>query len=98
MGMVVAKAVLARFVARTKTAELPMNVVFLTSVLIAAVLDVVQTQTAVQDNTVVRKNIGMKLVSAVITVLENLVVLMMIVAMITPSIAVSTNNYVRDVE
>ena len=105
MEMVVAKAVLARFVARTKTAGLPMNVVFRTSVLIVALLVVVLTQTAVQDNTVVRKNIGTNSVSAVITVLENLVTQTMIVAIITPTttsiglglecIAVST-NYVKE--
>ena len=63
--MAVAKVVLARFVARTKTAALQTNVVFLTSVLIAAVRGVQQTQTAVQDSTVVRKDNGMNLVSAV---------------------------------
>ena len=71
---------LARFVAGTKTAGHQTNVVFLTSVLIVAVLDVLLAQTAVMDNTVVRKNIGMNSVSAVITVLENLVILTTIVA------------------
>ena len=72
--MAVAKVVLARFVARTKTAGLQTNVVFLTSVLIAAVLDVQQTQTVAQDSTVVRKDNGMNLVSVVHIVLENLVI------------------------
>ena len=72
--MAVAKVVLARFVAQAKTAGLQTNVVFLTSVLIAAVWDVQQTQTAVQDSTVVRKDNGMNLVSVVHIVLENLVI------------------------
>ena len=72
--MAVAKVVLARFVARTKTVGLQTNVVFLTSVLIVAVLDALQTQTAVQDSTVVRKDNGMNLVSAVLIVSENLVI------------------------
>ena len=75
--------VLARFVAATKTAALQTNVVYLTSVLIVAVQDVPQIQTAVQDNTVVRKDIGMNSVSAVITVLENLVMQTTIVADLT---------------
>ena len=74
IGIVVAKLVLARFVARMKTAGIQTNVVFLTSVLIAAVLDALQTQTAAQDSTVVRKDIGMNLVSAVLIVSENLVI------------------------
>ena len=74
IGVVVAKVVLARFVARMKTAGVQTNVVFLTSVLIVAVLDALQTQTAVQDSTVVRKDNGMNLVSAVLIVSENLVI------------------------
>ena len=75
MGIIVAaKLVLARFIARMKTAGLQTNVVFLTSVLIVAVRDVQQTQTVVQDSTVVRKDNGMNLVSAVHIVLENLVI------------------------
>ena len=78
--MVVAKVVLARFVAQMKTAALQTNVVFLTSVLIVAVRDVQQTQTVVQDSTVVRKDNGMNLVSVVHIVLENLVIQTMTVA------------------
>ena len=84
MGIiVVAKVVLARFVAQAKTAGVQTNVVFLTSVLIAAVLDVQQTQTAVQDSTVVRKDNGMNLVSVVLIVLENLVIQTTIVATVS---------------
>lgn len=72
--MVAEKVVLARFVALTRTVELKMNVVFLTNVLIKDVLDVLPTQTAVRNITVVKKDIGMSLVSVVHTVLENLVV------------------------
>jgi hypothetical protein len=71
--MVAEKVVLARFVALTRTVELKMNVVFLTNVLIKDVLDVLPTQTAVRNITVVKKDIGMSLVSVVHTVLENLV-------------------------
>ena len=89
--------VLARFVAGTKTAALQTNVVYLTSVLIVAVQDVLVAQTAVQDNTVVRKDIGMNSVSAVITVLENLVMQTTIVAdltkLVTPTSVVKQVNH-----
>ena len=71
--LVVVEVVLVRSVALTRTVELQMNVVFLTNALIAVVRDVPVTQIAVPDITVVRKDIGTSLVSAVQTVLENLV-------------------------
>ncbi len=71
--LVVVKVVLVRSVALTRTVELQMNVVFLTNALIAIVRDVLVTQIALPDTTVVRKDIGTSLVSAVHTVLENLV-------------------------
>jgi hypothetical protein len=76
----VLKVVWARSVGLTTTAELQMSAVFLTNVLIVVALDVPQTQTAVPDITVVRKD-GMlvNLVSVVNIVLANLVVQAMIV-------------------
>jgi hypothetical protein len=58
-----------------------MSAVFLTNVLIVVALDVPQTQTAVPDITVVRKDSGtlVNLVSVVHIVLENHVVQAMIV-------------------
>ena len=73
------KLVLASYVARPRTVGQPMNAVFLTNVLIRVVRDVQQTQTAVPDSIVVRKNSGTSLASVVRTVLENLVVQAMIV-------------------
>jgi hypothetical protein len=55
-----------------------MNAVFQTNVLIRVARDVQQTQTAVPDSIVVRKDSGMSLASVVRTVLENLVVQAMI--------------------
>ena len=72
--LVVLEAVLARYVARARTAGLQMNAVFLTNVLIVVVRDVVQIQTVVQDIIVVRKGSGMRLASAALIVSENLVV------------------------
>jgi copper(I)-binding protein len=57
--LVVLKLVLASYVARARTAGQPMNAVFLTNVLIRVARDVQQTQTAVPDSIVVRKNSGM---------------------------------------
>ena len=57
--LVVLKLVLASYVARARTAGKPMNAVFLTNVLIRVARDVQQTQTAVPDSIVVRKNSGM---------------------------------------
>ena len=57
--LVVLKLVLASYVARARTAAQPMNAVFLTNVLIRVARDVQQTQTAVPDSIVVRKNSGM---------------------------------------
>ena len=73
------KLVLASYVARARTAGQPMNAVFLINVLIRVARDVQQTQTAVPDSIVVRKNSGTSLASVVRTVLENLVVQAMIV-------------------
>ena len=77
--LVVLKLVLASYVARARTAGQPMNAVFLINVLIRVARDVQQTQTAVPDSIVVRKNSGTSLASVVRTVLENLVVQAMIV-------------------
>jgi hypothetical protein len=79
--IVVLKVVWARSVGLTTTAELQMSAVFLTNVLIVVALDVPQTQTAVPDITVVRKDSGtlVNLVSVVHIVLENHVVQAMIV-------------------
>ena len=72
----VVHTVLENLVARSRTVEVQMSVVFLTNVhvLIKVVRDVLPTQTAVPDITVARKDIGMNLASVVHTVLENLVV------------------------
>jgi hypothetical protein len=56
--IVVLKVVLAKFAARTTTAELKTSAVFLTNVLTMVVRDVLQTHTAVADITVVRKDSG----------------------------------------
>jgi hypothetical protein len=72
--LVVLEAVLARYVARARTAGHQVNAVFLTNVLIVVVRDVVQIQTVVQDIIVVRKGSGMRLASAALIVSENLVV------------------------
>ena len=79
--IVVLKVVWARSVGLTTTAELQMSAVFLTNVLIVVALNVPQTQTAVPDITVVRKDSGtlVNLVSVVHIVLENHVVQAMIV-------------------
>ena len=72
--LVVLEAVLARYVARARTAGHQVNAVFLTNVLIVVVGDVLQIQTVVQDIIVVRKGSGMRLASAALIVSENLVV------------------------
>ena len=70
------KVVWARSVGLTTTVGLKMSVVFLTNVLIVVALDVPQTQTAVPDITVVRKDSGLlvNLMCVVNIVLGNLVV------------------------
>jgi NADH:ubiquinone oxidoreductase subunit 4 (subunit M) len=74
--IVVPKVAWVRSVGLTTTVGLEMSVVFLTNVLIAVALVVLQTQTAVPDITVVRKDSGMlvNLMCVVNIVLGNLVV------------------------
>ena len=74
--LVVPKVVWARSVGLTTTVGLKMSVAFLTNVLIGVALDVPQTQTAVPDITVVRKDSGLlvNLMCVVNIVLGNLVV------------------------